>query len=64
MKICVKTIIIFTLKCLKSLIKHWKNNHGQKSTKISSVICGDTEPIFQKIYSCDNNLEESSATKI
>lgn len=31
---------------------------------MSSVICAVTEPIFEKIYSCDNNLEESLATKI
>ena len=41
-----------------------KYNHGEKSMKVSFVICADLECLLVKINTCRNNPEKSSTTKI
>ena len=41
-----------------------KYNHGEKSMKVSFVICADIECLLEKISTCHNNPEKSSTTKI
>ena len=42
----------------------FKHNHGEKSMKLSFVIYADLESLFERIDTCHNNPEKSSATKI
>ena len=41
-----------------------KYNHGEKSMKLPFVIYADLECLLEKISTCINNPNESSATKI
>ena len=41
-----------------------KYNHGEKSMKAPFIIYADLEPLLEKMSTCNNNPEKSSATKI
>ena len=41
-----------------------KYNHGEKSMKVPFIIYVDLESLLEKINTCYNNREKSSATKI
>ena len=44
--------------------KTLKYNHGEKSIKVPFTIYADLECLLEKMNSCHNNPEKSSATKI
>ena len=41
-----------------------KYNHGEKSMRAPFVICADLERLLEKMSTCHNDLEKSSATKV
>ena len=41
-----------------------KNNHGEKSMKVSFIIYADMASLLEKMITCHNNLKKSSTTKI
>ena len=41
-----------------------KDNHGEKSMKVSFIIYADIESLLEKINMCNSNLDNSSTTKI
>ena len=41
-----------------------KYNHGEKCVKVSFVIYADTESLFEKINTCQNDLENSWMAKV
>ena len=41
-----------------------KYNQGEKSMKVPFIIYADLESLIEKMKTCHNNLEKSSATKI
>ena len=41
-----------------------KYNHGEKSIKVTFIICADLESLLEKMNTCRNNPEKSSITKI
>ena len=41
-----------------------KCNQGEKSTKLSFIICADLECLLEKMSTCQNNPNESSTTEI
>ena len=41
-----------------------KYNHGEKSMKVPFIIYADLECLLEKMNTCHNNPQKSSATKI
>ena len=55
MSVCVKIMTVFKQKCLR---------HITKSMKTAFAIYTETESLFAKLHTCDNDPEKFSTSKI